>query len=67
MLLTDDTALLGAPGPFTWRGSAYTFSVSDDFLERDKTFYYVPVEDNESPVDKYSYLGRYFAVNKHIY
>lgn len=60
LLLSDDTALVGTPGPFTWRGTAYTFSISDDFLSRDKTFYYVPVMEGEAPVDKYSYLGKQF-------
>ena len=57
MLLDDDTALIGTPGPYTWRGTVFAVSVSDDFLHRDKTLYYGPLTHDHSPVDKYSYLG----------
>ena len=57
MLLDDDTALIGTPGPYTWRGTVFAVSVSDDFLHRDKTLYYGPLTQDHSPVDKYSYLG----------
>lgn len=57
MLLDDDTAVIGTPGPYTWRGTVFVFSVSDDFLNRDKAFYYGPLTEHEAPVDKYSYLG----------
>ena len=57
MLLDDDTALIGTPGPYTWRGTMFAVSVSDDFLHRDKTLYYGPLTQDHSPVDKYSYLG----------
>ncbi len=57
LLLDDDTAVIGTPGPYTWRGTVFAVSVSDDFLRRDKTVYYVPLPPDESPVDKYSYLG----------
>lgn len=57
MLLDDDTALIGTPGPYTWRGTVFAVSVSDDFLRRDKTAYYIPLTHDRSPVDKYSYLG----------
>lgn len=57
MLLADDTALIGTPGPYTWRGTVFAVSVSDDFLRRDKTLYYGPLNKDHSPVDKYSYLG----------
>jgi len=50
-------ALIGSPGPFTWRGTVFAFSIADDFLFRDKTHYYVPVKSGDAPVDKYSYLG----------
>ncbi|KAL1137846.1 hypothetical protein AAG570_009542 [Ranatra chinensis] len=57
-LLVNDTALIGTPGPFTWRGTVFAFSVSDDFLRRDKTMYYSPLSDDpKQPLDKYSYLG----------
>ncbi len=50
-------ALIGSPGPFTWRGTVFAMSIADDFLFRDKTHYYVPVKGGDAPVDKYSYLG----------
>ncbi|CAB0016873.1 unnamed protein product [Nesidiocoris tenuis] len=56
-LLMEDNAVIGAPGPYTWRGAIYVQEVSDDFLGRDKTMYYSPHIDDQSPVDKYSYLG----------
>lgn len=56
-LLLDDTAVIGTPGPYTWRGTVFVISVSDNFLDRDKTFYHGPLAEHESPVDKYSYLG----------
>lgn len=58
MLLKDDTALIGTPGPYTWRGTIFVFSVADDYLSRDKAYYYGPLLENEAPVDKYSYLGK---------
>jgi len=58
ILLDDDTALIGTPGPYTWRGTVFAVSVSDNFLRRDKTLYYGPLTEDESPVDKYSYLGK---------
>ncbi|XP_075237654.1 multiple edematous wings [Lycorma delicatula] len=57
ILLDDNTAVVGTPGPYTWRGTVFVFSVSDDYLERDKTYYYAPVQEPEAPVEKYSYLG----------
>nr|CAD7444607.1 unnamed protein product [Timema bartmani] len=57
-VLMNDTAVIGTPGPYTWRGTMYVISVSDDFLNRDKTFYYSPHQEEDSPVDKYSYLGK---------
>ncbi|XP_040565831.2 integrin alpha-PS1-like [Lepeophtheirus salmonis] len=57
-LLTDDnTALIGSPGPFTWRGTVFAMSIEDDFLFRDKTHYHTPIKDGDAPVGKYSYLG----------
>jgi len=56
MLLADGTALIGTPGPYTWRGTIFAVSVAGEFLRRDKTIYYGPLEQH-SPVDKYSYLG----------
>lgn len=56
-LLEDDTMLLGTPGPFTWRGTVYVTSFDENFLRRDKNMYYGPHFEQNSPVDKYSYLG----------
>ncbi|XP_063233340.1 integrin alpha-PS1 isoform X2 [Bacillus rossius redtenbacheri] len=56
-VLLNDTAVIGTPGPYTWRGTVYVISVSDDYLSRDKTMYYGPLSDLDYPVDKYSYLG----------
>jgi integrin alpha 7 len=56
-LLEDGTAVLGAPGVFTWRGSLFTKSVAGNYLNRDKKIYYTPHEGNNPGIDKYSYLG----------
>lgn len=62
--------VLGSPGPYTWRGSVFTNSIS--FSPKDDiTWHMAPVTDDEAKVDKYSYLGmsvisgKYF--NKQIY
>lgn len=48
--------VVGAPGPYTWRGSVFTNSIN--FTPKDdRTWYMAPVQDGESKVDKYSYLG----------
>ncbi|CAH0386379.1 unnamed protein product [Bemisia tabaci] len=57
VLLEDDTAVIGTPGSRTWRGTVFVVNVSDDYLLRDKTFYYGPISDDTSPVELYSYLG----------
>ncbi|GBP30999.1 Integrin alpha-PS1 [Eumeta japonica] len=56
-LLSDETLLLGSPGPYTWRGTIFTMDVTDDILERDHSTFMAPVADGASPVEKYSYLG----------
>ncbi|XP_042879254.1 integrin alpha-PS1-like, partial [Penaeus japonicus] len=56
-LLLNDEAVLGVPGPYTWRGTVHTSNISDNFLFKDKTQYFGPVTEKDSPVDKYSYLG----------
>ena len=58
LLTEDNMALIGAPGPFTWRGTVFAVSVEEDFLFRDKTHYHTPVKEGNAPVDKYSYLGK---------
>ena len=62
MITEDQTALIGAPGPYTWRGTVFAVSVEDDYLFRDKTHYYIPVIRGESPVDKYAYLGKKYLL-----
>ena len=60
VLLDDDSVVIGTPGPYTWRGTIFTTSTSDDFLHRDKTVYSGPLKtEKDSPVDKYSYLGKF--------
>lgn len=56
-LLDDGSMVLGTPGPYTWRGTIFVISLESEFLKRDKTNYYSPHQDQDSPVDKYSYLG----------
>lgn len=56
-VLLDGDAVVGSPGPFTWRGSLFTRQSAGDYLSRDKTTYYSPHDDAKSPVEKYSYLG----------
>ena len=57
LLTDDDSAVIGLPGPYTWRGTVFAVNISDSFLHRDKTQYLGPVTAPTSPVDKYSYLG----------
>ena len=57
LITEDQTALIGSPGPYTWRGTVFAYSVEDDFLFRDKKIYHIPVVRSHSPVDKYAYLG----------
>lgn len=61
LLTAEDRVVIGTPGPHTWRGTLYIFTVSDEFLSRDNTVYNAPVQDS-SPVNKYSYLGMSVAV-----
>ncbi|XP_029660210.1 integrin alpha-PS1 isoform X1 [Formica exsecta] len=61
LLTTEDRVVIGTPGPHTWRGTLYLFTVSDEFLSRDNTVYNAPMQDF-SPVNKYSYLGMSVAV-----
>ena len=57
--LCNFKVVLGMPGPYTWRGTLQTSNTSKHFLMRDKTKYQGPVTENDSPVDKYSYLGKH--------
>ena len=61
-LTDDDTALIGSPGPFTWRGTVFAVSVSQDFLFRDKTHYHTPL----SEVEKFGYLGMSVAAGRFL-
>lgn len=56
-MLNDDTLIIGAPGPYTWRGTIFTHDTRDSYFEQDRSVYMAPVEDSTSPVEKYSYLG----------
>lgn len=61
VLTSEDRVVIGTPGPHTWRGTLYLFTVSDEYLLRDNTVYNAPMQDT-SPVNKYSYLGMSVAV-----
>ena len=52
---------MGAPGPYTWRGTIFGQVVVGDFLTKDKTIYHGPLSDTEM-IDKYSYLGIIFCL-----
>lgn len=56
-VLEDGFAILGSPGPFTWRGTIFAKHVVGEYLDKDKTNYRGPLNDNPEPIDKYSYLG----------
>lgn len=58
-LLKDGTTLIGAPGPFTWRGTMFVSNITGEFLLRDKTVYLGPLNDKPEPIEKYSYLGMF--------
>nr|XP_042897311.1 integrin alpha-PS1 isoform X2 [Parasteatoda tepidariorum] len=56
MVADGNTIVVGTPGPFTWRGTVFTTSISFKIRD-DKRWYYGPIMEDASPVDKYSYLG----------
>lgn len=58
----DDFAMIGSPGPYTWRGTAFGKVVVGDFLTKDKTIYHGPFGDTDQ-IDKYSYLGKFHLIN----
>lgn len=66
LVTEENTALIGSPGPYTWRGSVFALSVDDDFLTRDKTHYHTPVRPGEAPVGKYAYLGMSVAAGQFL-
>ncbi|XP_075535810.1 integrin alpha-PS1-like isoform X1 [Dermacentor variabilis] len=51
----DSTIVLGAPGPYTWKGTVFTITVQRTL--RDWAWSVSPFLDEEAPVEKYSYLG----------
>ncbi|XP_015784877.1 integrin alpha-PS1 [Tetranychus urticae] len=53
---SSNDLLIGAPGPYTWRGTVFINAIRFA-LRDDKTWYMGRVQEKESPVDKYSYLG----------
>ncbi|XP_058442680.1 integrin alpha-PS1 isoform X2 [Malaya genurostris] len=67
MILDDGTAIIGTPGVMIWKGTVFAVEVDGEFLSRDKTQYYGPHDNADSPVPNYSYLGmavtggRYFG------
>ncbi|XP_022916871.1 integrin alpha-PS1 isoform X2 [Onthophagus taurus] len=68
-VLDDGTAVIGSPGPYTWRGTIFVQSIVGDFLHKDQSVYLGPLDDNDKPIGKYSYLGMsvtggYFLSNK---
>ncbi|KAF5288330.1 hypothetical protein FQR65_LT12064 [Abscondita terminalis] len=63
-LLKDGTALIGSPGPFTWRGTLFVTEIAGDFLHRDKNVYLGPLNDKPEPINKYSYLGMSVTAGK---
>lgn len=52
----EDFALMGSPGPYTWRGTIFGQIVIGEYLNRDKTIYHGPFGDIDL-IEKYSYLG----------
>nr|CAH7714317.1 unnamed protein product [Callosobruchus chinensis] len=52
----NEFAVVGAPGPYTWRGTMFGQVVVGDFLTKDKTVYHSPLNDDDI-IEKYSYLG----------
>ncbi|UYV76284.1 ITGA7 [Cordylochernes scorpioides] len=52
----DANIVIGAPGPYTWRGTVFTNSIHFRMRD-DKTWNLGPLLDDVAPVDKYSYLG----------
>lgn len=60
-LLNDGTALMGSPGPFTWRGTIFAIEVGGEYIDRDKTVYIGPLSETPEPIDKYSYVGKFIS------
>ncbi|XP_031335419.1 integrin alpha-PS1 isoform X2 [Photinus pyralis] len=63
-LLNDGTAVIGSPGPFTWRGTIFVTEIAGEFLQRNKNVYIGPLNDRPEPINKYSYLGMSVAAGR---
>ncbi|XP_016838421.1 integrin alpha-PS1 isoform X2 [Nasonia vitripennis] len=61
----SEYVVIGTPGPYTWRGTVYVVSVSDDFIQKDTVVYNSPMQE-DSPVYKYSYLGMSVSVGDYF-
>jgi integrin alpha 7 len=55
--------VIGSPGPYTWRGSVFTNSITFSPKD-DRTWYMAPVQDEDAKVYKYSYLGMSIVTGK---
>ena len=53
---SEDRVVIGTPGPLTWRGTLFVYTVSDQYLERDNTIHYAPMQKKPF-LSMYSYLG----------
>ncbi|XP_064455272.1 integrin alpha-PS1-like [Ornithodoros turicata] len=62
LITEDDTILLGAPGPYTWKGTVFSIAAKRSLLKWAWSF--GPLLDSNSPVEKYSYLGMAVAAGK---
>ncbi len=65
LIFDDENAVIGAPGTMTWRGAVFVFSVTDDYLNRDKMVYVGNGSDigeatlpNER-ITKFGYMGEF--------
>lgn len=56
-MLPDGMALLGSPGPFTWRGTMFVKDTKA-LLDRDHVVYMGPLSETHEPIEKYSYVGK---------
>lgn len=71
--LEDGVVLIGAPGPFTWRGTMFAWNIGEEYLKREKGPVLGPLNDLDKPIQKYSYMGmsvtggKLFSKNEMIY
>lgn len=64
LISEDSTIVLGAPGPYTWKGTVFTITV--ERARRGWSWSVSPFLDEEAPVEKYSYLGMAVTAGKFI-